>query len=77
MQLNYSENNSFAEYATVSAAYFDAGRQKEKAILVKVQAFLWGLAIVEETRAPCGISEVKSILLVRLGYAHTYLNRKL
>jgi len=49
MQLNYNENKSFAEYATVSSSRFEAGRQKEKAILFKVQAFLRGLTDVGET----------------------------
>lgn len=48
MQLNYSENNSFAEYATASSSYFDVGRQKEKAVLFQVQAFLWGSSDVQK-----------------------------
>lgn len=53
MQFNCSKNNSFAEYATVSSLYFDGGREKEKAISFKVQAFLWGLSDVKRQRPLC------------------------
>lgn len=75
MQFNCSKNNSFAEYATVSSLCFDGGRWKEKAISIKVQAFLWGLSDLKKTEASLsGESGVRDIFLACLGCSHSYLN---